>query len=177
MTCPGQSRGKNSRAGKAFSRVQQQKAVGGRNTNTHTHTHHHQNSCEQRPLCLQQKVTIAPPSTHTHSKWWPLHMCSDFSRWMCVSSYLPYLLLASYCVFFWGGEGSAEHRSSVLTGTVCVCSARDDIYLPPQVPTFLWWQSIWNLSEDPGRKTGVPTPSGFLCQVSSTHKDGVRLHI
>lgn len=64
--------------------------------------------------------------------------------------------------------------------SVCVCSFRwagwADVSVFPQVSTFLWWQSIWNLSEDSGCKTGIPTSSGFLCQVRCGHHAGDQTH-
>ena len=98
-------------------------------------------------------------------------LCSNLSRWMCLSSCPPYLFVASCCF----------RRAQIwfaLCDSVCAASeeqAGDDIYFSLQVPTVLWWQSVWNLSEDPGRKTGIPTPSGFLCQVSSLDKASIKL--
>lgn len=64
--------------------------------------------------------------------------------------------------------------------SVCVCSFRwagwADVSVFPQVSTFLWWQSIWNLSEDSGCKAGIPTSSGFLCQVRCGHHAGDQTH-
>lgn len=45
------------------------------------------------------------------------------------------------------------------------------LFLCPQISTILRWQPVWNLPENSVWKTGIPTTSGFLRQVSSTQKE------
>lgn len=85
------------------------------------------------------------------------------------SSYLCYLFLASWS---WIGFVIVCQCVSVTSDE----QAGGDVSFFPQVSTFLWWQSIWNLSEDSGCKTGIPTSSGFLCQVRCGHHAGGHTH-
>lgn len=144
--------------------------VGGRNTNTHTQLHTYSHSGENNRTKMSLSTSEAQ-SYHSPPRWsiTPAHVHSltlftliQVEALTCVTCSLHhavffFFLRSAKLSLHHVTEGGAPHQRGMT------------LYLSPQVPTFLWWQSVWNLPEDPGWKTGIPTPSGFPCQVSSAN--------